>query len=460
MKKWYVEDNRAPVLGGASVGGFSSGHQLLVLHLSLLLWQLVCIFKVLLSLYIDPYAIKFLQARVTLHLLHLEQVLLVLLLCPLLEQQLLVQPLCLLLKQQLHDFSDKLEPAQASQFITKTIQAHFSGPIYRFNDFPMEVQELLYQMFMSNHRFTRRSDEARSRLVWTMTARSNFKHLLYNVRKNAEKVTQSADPTLWRERGPAWMRGDYWETLCNVWAAERWQQTSTIMKVNRVANPEANMHTSGSVSFATHRSRLEKELKRPPSFQEVIDKTHKKKGTDQYISDRAREVAESYSQQMTEKYAGEEEHPQLYPEVWVAVSGAPKKGHVYGFGHSIDTNRVLSGTSSSASHTSAFTTVGAPGTSPNEMRGFFTDSISGLESRLAQTMETRLVQMQTQNARADALAKLASSGDIAPSRSVFVEELASPSTEVDVAAIEANPPAPSWMDPLLAYLLRDELPPE
>ncbi|MQL95949.1 hypothetical protein Taro_028623, partial [Colocasia esculenta] len=164
---------------------------------------------------------------------------------------------------------DKIEPAQASQFITRTIQAHFPGPINRFNDFPMEVQELLYQMFMSNHRFTRRSDEARSRLVWMMTARSYFKHLLYNARKNAEKVSQSADPTLWRERAPSWMRRDYWETLCNIWAAERWQQTSTIMKVNRAANPEANMHTGGSASFATHQSRLEKELKRLPTFQEV-----------------------------------------------------------------------------------------------------------------------------------------------------------------------------------------------
>ncbi|MQL69871.1 hypothetical protein Taro_002169 [Colocasia esculenta] len=106
---------------------------------------------------------------------------------------------------------DKIEPAQASQFITRTMQSHFPGPIHRFNDFPMEVQELLYQMFMSNHRFTRRSDEARSRLVWTMTTRSNFKHLLYNARKNVEKVSQSADPTLWRERAPSWMRRDYWE---------------------------------------------------------------------------------------------------------------------------------------------------------------------------------------------------------------------------------------------------------
>ncbi|MQL86464.1 hypothetical protein Taro_018994 [Colocasia esculenta] len=243
------------------------------------------------------------------------------------------------------------EPAQASHFITRIIQAHFPGPIHRFNDFPMEVQELLYQMFMSNHRFTRRSDEARSRLVWTMTARSNFKYLLYNARKNADKVSQSADMTLWRERAPSWMRRDYWETLCNIWAAERWQQTSTIMKVNRAANPEANMHTGGS---------------------------------------------ESYSQQMIEKYAGEDEQPQLDPEVWVAASGAPKKGHVYGFGHSMDTSRVLSGAFSSASQTSAFSTgVGAPGTSPSDMMGFITNMISGLQSHLAQTMETRLVQMQT-----------------------------------------------------------------
>ncbi|MQL82663.1 hypothetical protein Taro_015128, partial [Colocasia esculenta] len=43
---------------------------------------------------------------------------------------------------------DKIEPAQASQFITRSIQAHFPGPIHRFNDFPMDVQKLLYQMFM------------------------------------------------------------------------------------------------------------------------------------------------------------------------------------------------------------------------------------------------------------------------------------------------------------------------
>ncbi|MQL67864.1 hypothetical protein Taro_000132 [Colocasia esculenta] len=175
----------------------------------------------------------------------------------------------------------------------------------------------------------RPSDEAQSRSVWTTTTRSNFKHLLYNASKNAQRVCQSPNPTVWRERAPTWMRRDYWQSLCNIWATERWQETSTIMKVNRAANPEANKHTSGSVSFVTHQSRLE-----------VFDKTHKKMGTDQYISDRAQKVAESYSQQMTEKYAEEEDQPQLDPEVWVVASSARKKGHVYGFGHSMDTSRV------------------------------------------------------------------------------------------------------------------------
>ncbi|MQL97255.1 hypothetical protein Taro_029932, partial [Colocasia esculenta] len=104
---------------------------------------------------------------------------------------------------------------------------------------------------------------------------------------------------------------------------------------------------------------------------------------------------EYYSQQMTEKYVGEDEQPQLDPKVWVAASGAPKKGHVYGFRHSIDMSRMLSGGSSSTSQTSAFNAgVGTPGTSPSDMMGFIANTISGLESHLADSMETRLAQMQ------------------------------------------------------------------
>ncbi|MQM18026.1 hypothetical protein Taro_051009 [Colocasia esculenta] len=194
---------------------------------------------------------------------------------------------------------------------------------------------------------------------------------------------ESSDPTLWRERTSTWTRRDYWQGLCNIWATDRWQKTSTTMKVNRATNLEANKHTSGSVFFATHQSRLE-----------------------------------SYSQQMTEKYAGEEEQPQLYPKVWVTTSGAPKKDHVYGFGHRMNTSRVLSGDSSSGLQTtSASTTPGVPGTSPSVVMGFIRDDISGLESRLVHMMHTQMsdaVQAQLSQALSKAISQALSLVNIPP----------------------------------------------
>ncbi|MQL99230.1 hypothetical protein Taro_031953 [Colocasia esculenta] len=106
----------------------------------------------------------------------------------------------------------------------------------------------------------------------------------------------------------------------------------------------------------------EVQLKWPPQFQELFDETHKKKGTNDYISEKAREVVESYSRGMDERYGDDSQHPELDPDIWVAASGAPKKGHVYGFGHSLGTTRVISSCSSSVSHaTSPFTTPAALG---------------------------------------------------------------------------------------------------
>ncbi|MQL96190.1 hypothetical protein Taro_028864 [Colocasia esculenta] len=175
MKIWCVEDDRALVLGGAAMGGVCWWHQvrvslhllileyqLLALPLCLLLQQRVCIFKVVLSLCIDSYAIKILTDLG--EFTHSP---------PTVVGPSVSTPPAFLAGAStvpeaedavsLHEGGgsfyesslrevwingDKIEPAQASQFITRIIQAHFPEPIHRFNDFPMEVQELLYQMFM------------------------------------------------------------------------------------------------------------------------------------------------------------------------------------------------------------------------------------------------------------------------------------------------------------------------
>lgn len=107
-----------------------------------------------------------------------------------------------------------------------------------------------------NHRFASHSDELRARVAWTNTARANFKNLLYHIRKNAERDCASTDRNLWKEHGPAWMRKEYWVALCDIWTRESWIEKSAKAKINRATNPDANIHTSGSVSFATHKSRL------------------------------------------------------------------------------------------------------------------------------------------------------------------------------------------------------------
>ncbi|MQL93531.1 hypothetical protein Taro_026184 [Colocasia esculenta] len=50
---------------------------------------------------------------------------------------------------------------------------------------------------------------------------------------------------------------EYWMELCMIWGGEKWNENSIKAKLNRATHPEANVvHTSGSVSFATHKARL------------------------------------------------------------------------------------------------------------------------------------------------------------------------------------------------------------
>ncbi|MQL77095.1 hypothetical protein Taro_009506 [Colocasia esculenta] len=178
--------------------------------------------------------------------------------------------------------------------------------------------------------------------------KSKFQTSYVQCPENAERACASTDKNQWKGHGPMWMRKEYWTELCNIWGAEKWNENSSKAKQNRAAHREANVHTSVSISFTTHKARL---FKRPPQFQELFDETH------DYISKKAQEVAESYSRGMDERYGDDSERPELDPGISVAASGAPKKGHVYGFGHSLGTTTVKSSCSSSLSHaTSPFTT--------------------------------------------------------------------------------------------------------
>ncbi|MQM07414.1 hypothetical protein Taro_040253 [Colocasia esculenta] len=144
-----------------------------------------------------------------------------------------------------------------------------------------------------------------------------------------------------------WMRRDYWESLCHRWATGPWQERSQTTKRNRVAHPEKNVHTSGSVSYATHNQKLCYELERAPTFRELFDRIHKWKGTNDYVNESARTIVKTYDRTMADRYAEGTPQPYLDLEAWVDVVGGPRKGRVYGFRDSLDTTPVFSSYASS-----------------------------------------------------------------------------------------------------------------
>ncbi|MQL75835.1 hypothetical protein Taro_008199 [Colocasia esculenta] len=130
----------------------------------------------------------------------------------------------------------------------------------------------------------------------------------------------------WMDYGPVWMRRDYWESLCHRWDTGPWQERLHAAKRNRAAHPKKNVHTSGSISYATHIQKLCHELEHAPTFRELFDQTHKRKGTDDYVSKSARMIVETYDKTMTDRYVEGTPQPDLDPGAWVDTAGGPRKG--------------------------------------------------------------------------------------------------------------------------------------
>ncbi|MQL91046.1 hypothetical protein Taro_023643 [Colocasia esculenta] len=85
-------------------------------------------------------------------------------------------------------------------------------------------------------------------------------------------------------------------------------------------------------------------LERAPTFRELFDRTHKRKGTKDYVSESARTISETYDRTMADRYVEGTPQLDLDLEAWLDAVGG---GRVYGFGDSLDTTLVLSSYTSS-----------------------------------------------------------------------------------------------------------------
>ncbi|MQL75319.1 hypothetical protein Taro_007689, partial [Colocasia esculenta] len=137
---------------------------------------------------------------------------------------------------------------------------HASSATFPFflttREFLVPVWDLLFDMFTRRYAFTRPEDLPRARVVWESTAQTNLRKSMWEARNKAMKTTDNRDPMAWLDYGPVWMRRDYWESLCERWATGPWQERSQAAKRNRSTHLEKNVHTSGSVSYATHNQKL------------------------------------------------------------------------------------------------------------------------------------------------------------------------------------------------------------
>ncbi|MQL86733.1 hypothetical protein Taro_019256 [Colocasia esculenta] len=105
--------------------------------------------------------------------------------------------------------------------------------------------------------FTREEDLPLARAVSEFTAQTNFRKSMWEARDKAAKITCSQDSTAWMDYDP-----------CH-------------------------------------------ELECAPTFRELFDRTHKRKGMDDYVSESARTIIETYDRTMADRYADGTPQPDL-----------------------------------------------------------------------------------------------------------------------------------------------------
>ncbi|MQM18134.1 hypothetical protein Taro_051123, partial [Colocasia esculenta] len=68
--------------------------------------------------------------------------------------------------------------------------------------------------WISGFAFTRPEDLSRAQAVWEITAQTNLRKSMWEVRDKAMKTTGNRDPMAWLDYDPIWLQRDYWESLC------------------------------------------------------------------------------------------------------------------------------------------------------------------------------------------------------------------------------------------------------
>ncbi|MQL95379.1 hypothetical protein Taro_028046 [Colocasia esculenta] len=231
-------------------------------------------------------------------------------------------------------FMMKFEPQDVTRSITKALLQYLPGPIAQWKEYPRET----------SHHFATEREVADARTTWNKIAANRFTNYLNKHMAAAKKASGNFDdPLMWKGRGPPAIRRDYWDAMCDKWVTKDFRHRSRIAAENRTKMPEATLHTSGSISFGRQKRKMEKEKGGLVSYKELFEHTHRRKNTSDFVSQKSKEVMETYAEHMVDRHGGDStQHPEFDAMAWLAATGQPKKGQVFGFESGLDAGRVIS----------------------------------------------------------------------------------------------------------------------
>ncbi|XP_070055272.1 uncharacterized protein [Nicotiana tomentosiformis] len=165
------------------------------------------------------------------------------------------------------------------------------------------------------------------RCVWQPTLENLVNE---NLEKRAQKRISNSHHVARKDGNrPDWIREDVWNQLLAKWNTPEWKKKSQQAKLNRASTKGGSLHTGGSISFAAHRLRMEKERGANVNYAEVFAETHKKKKKDYtregWIEPRASETFDKYHIGLHAWRKTQPEGTQLTPEdmnaIWTQTAG-------------------------------------------------------------------------------------------------------------------------------------------
>ncbi|MQL86951.1 hypothetical protein Taro_019474 [Colocasia esculenta] len=149
--------------------------------------------------------------------------------------------------------------------------------------------------------------------------------------------------------------------MCDQSATKEYQSRLAIATQNRAKMPEASLHTSGSITFGCHKKRMEEEAGGLVAYTELFHRTHKRKESGEFVSEREKEVVESYEQQLIERHGDDSyQHPQFNVSAWLVVAGQPKKDQMFRFGTGMDVGGVISSSMESGCSATSYSYTQSP----------------------------------------------------------------------------------------------------